>query len=160
MFGSNPKTHAKMTRAMAKAVAAGDLEKVKKLISTHRGDTTFLNAVDKYGNTALLKSIRYGKVEIAEYLLTCKGINVNKEAWKDEFEPGEQYRCAPLNLAIKKGYIGLVKTMLSFPEINVNNYSFYALTAIQAAILWHRQEIVKLLICHPLLPIITPGRAE
>lgn len=152
MFRSNSKTHARMTRAMAKAVEAGDLKTVKKLISTHPGDTAFLNAVDKYGNTALLKSIRYGKVEIAEYLLTCKGIDVNQEAWEDKFEPREIYRCAPLNLAIKKGYFGLVKTMLRFPEINVNNYSFAtALTVIDTAILWHRPEVVKLLLCHPRL---------
>lgn len=151
MFRSNVKTRAPMRRAMAKAIESGDLNTVRKLITRKTGDAAFLNAVDQYGNTALLKSIRYGKVDIAAYLLSCPGIDVNQEAWEDKFEPGKQYRCAPLNLAIKKGYIDLVKTMLMMPNTNVNNFSFMAETALDTAVIYQRREIINLLLRDPRL---------
>jgi ankyrin repeat protein len=72
---SKPK---RLSGALSRAIKNGDLKKVKSLLADKKYQRAeWLNAVNKNGNTALLLAVKYGKYDIAGWLLTLTGVNVN-----------------------------------------------------------------------------------
>ena len=134
-----------MRSAMTKAIEKNNIDEVKKLIAKHAGNADFLNAVDKTGKTALLKALFCGHLEIAVFLLSCPGIDVNKDVWL-EIKNGNRYRCNPLGLALRNYYNDIVNLLVEKRDTNVNWYAYECLTMLQIAVISGQHDNVNKLL--------------
>ncbi|MBF0262601.1 MAG: ankyrin repeat domain-containing protein [Magnetococcales bacterium] len=114
------------------AAKAGNLNVVAKILDKVPG---IVNEVDKYHNTALMLSARYGKAKVAELLL-AKGAEITRQ---------HTCGCTALLIAAENGHLPIVKMLLDKgSDINAKNND--GMTALMfAASKGHRDVVQELL---------------
>ena len=84
------------------AAYAGNVEKMKLLITEAKGDKKILNwnSVERYGRTPLVIASYYGKLEAVQLLLSVKEVDINQ---------GSDFGATALHFAAHRGHMDVVK---------------------------------------------------
>lgn len=117
-------------RQLMRAAAGGDVTRIKELLA--RG--ALVNAVDEWGNTALLNAAREGEVESARMLLKAGA-----------YVEGRGGSMPPLAAAALRGHTILVRLLLR-NGANVDAVGQNELSVLMNAVKLNRLEVVKALI--------------
>ena len=137
----------------------GDLEGVRA--SLQKG--TEVNKKDEYGRTGLIVALMNNHNPLVEFLLKIPNIDVNQKddlGWCAQKDDDDDYLygdyddddddddgvCA-LHLAVRKRNIEVLKLLLDFPNIDVNNVNNDGQSALHAAVM-SSFEALELLLNH------------